>query len=180
MIAIIAILIGLLLPAIQKVRESAARMSCQNNLKQIGIALHNTHDVRNGFPTLCEGVINPATNSFYTRSTTPQGNEGRNTGLMHILPNLEQGPVYSQLSVAGTYNSVQVAPFGLTRDRAYYPPYLAQIPSFICPTNTKPASIWDTTTKWGLSSYAASVGDSIVNNHALKNSRGVFGLSKPR
>src|SRR5262245_14765754 len=79
-IAIIAILIGLLLPAVQKVRCSAARLHCANNLKQIGLALHNSMDTNNGLPS----------NGNYVWNGSGMTTTNAWSALARVLPFIEQ------------------------------------------------------------------------------------------
>ena len=97
-IAIIAVLVALLIPAVQKVREAAARSTCQNNLKQYGIAIHMYHDVNGKFPyggywgTWL--VWNKGTS---VRNSEPWRSDKRGNFVVLTLPYMEQGNVYNLL-----------------------------------------------------------------------------------
>jgi prepilin-type processing-associated H-X9-DG protein len=125
-IAIIAILIGLLLPAVQKVREAAARMSCSNNLKQMSLALHNCNDTHNRLP--------PMAGTFGSAYYAPL--------MFHILPFIEQDNVVKMAKWSGFTIPLWDTP-GPTAGS-----YLRQtyIKTYVCPTDPtrglNPATDW--------------------------------------
>lgn len=136
-IAIIAVLIGLLLPAIQKVREAANRLTCQNNMKQIGIALHNYHGAVRTFPpsrTALPGAIGQPAATFSAQA--------------YLLPYMEQDNVYKLIDFTANWNAPSNAVACAAIVKSYYcpsDPGLSQVP-----------------TGWAPSSYRANEGSSNV------------------
>ena len=119
-IAIIAILIGLLLPAVQNMRDAAARSSCQNNLKQIGLALQSYHDANHLFP------------SGYVSGVNEDGDDtGPGWGwAAALLPYLEQQPLFAQINLTLPIEAPQNAA-----------PRMTAVKSYLCPADTAPVTL---------------------------------------
>jgi prepilin-type N-terminal cleavage/methylation domain-containing protein/prepilin-type processing-associated H-X9-DG protein len=174
-IAIIAILIGLLLPAVQKVRESAARMSCTNNIHQIVLALHNYHDAYEKFPV---GVFNPYAydgNHICQDITYPFGPNWA----VYILPFIEQGNLYNSVNVNAYPGVPLLGPMGnynyAAMDRSWRAIRGATVKTYLCPSDGKtnipyndpngslngngnPGADAPIETGWARGNYAATMG----------------------
>jgi prepilin-type N-terminal cleavage/methylation domain-containing protein len=125
-IAIIAVLIALLLPAVQQAREAARRTQCKNNLKQLGLALHNYHDVARMFPP---GYVMQFTG---TGDGVLDGNWGWAT---YLLPYVDQAPLYNKLNPG---NATMTACVGDTSVGGCRTALQTSLPAFRCPSDTGP------------------------------------------
>jgi prepilin-type N-terminal cleavage/methylation domain-containing protein len=169
-IAIIAILIGLLLPAVQKVREAAARTQCQNNLKQLGLALHNYEGTRKLIP--CRETVHfGSTVPPMSPPGAPGPYGGRKSGLIDLLPYIEQAPLHSQIMGTNVSGGLTFNPGGPEPWNGTYTPWQARVPTFICPSDAPPPA-----SGAGRNNYMFCAGDSIdkITNNPTDNGRGMF------
>lgn len=139
-IAIIAILIALLLPAVQQAREAARRTQCKNNLKQIGLALHNYHDTHNILPAACYSAV-PGAPGIYGSGTYDDDGFG---WLCMLLPFVDQAPLYNQINPQGSpgiFESAAITQSHYGAGVTIVPGGDTIVPGYRCPSSTLPTHI---------------------------------------
>lgn len=159
-IGIIGILICLLLPATRLSREAARRMQCSNNLKQLGLALHNYHQAFQHLPSAMGGTAQGRTEL--------DGNSNRLSGNVALLPFLEHVALWDKISSTLEINKTLYPPMGPAPWVASYDPWREQIPALRC------ANSDHVTSKYGLTNYAFCIGDAARDVHLPQRPRGVF------
>jgi prepilin-type N-terminal cleavage/methylation domain-containing protein/prepilin-type processing-associated H-X9-DG protein len=180
-IAIIAILVGLLLPAVQKVREAAARMSCQNNLKQIALAAQNFHDANQRLPVGCFVPYAYDGNHNCQDITFPFGPNWA----VYILPFIEQGNLFNSVNVFAYPGVPLLGPFGnynyAAFDRSWRALRGATIKIYLCPSDgnnntpyVDPSGV-DTPREvgWARGNYAGTAGFT-DNDHTSDGGNALF------
>ncbi len=166
-IAIIAILIGLLLPAVQKVREAAARTQCQNNLKQIGLALHNHHGALDHFPAGYYAWYYGATGMNYV-AFPPSNVDLTYTGWqLQLLPYLEQQGVYAQSMTWLKANPENT-------DNDLYTACGFFLKTYNCPSNTRPKTFTYSGVVYEIESYMGCTGTNSGVNWSKPSMDGVL------
>ena len=156
-IAIIGILVGLLLPAVQAAREAARRMSCSNNFKQIGLAVHNYHSAYKQMPKHKSGTgIEPGTGfgygAGYVNESAVQNHEELSV-FVALTPFIENQATWEQIS-----NPLDPFPaMGPTPENPNYEPWQTNLPTLRCPSDPGVGL-----PSFGRTNYAASMGDSIL------------------
>jgi prepilin-type N-terminal cleavage/methylation domain-containing protein len=169
-IAIIGILVALLLPAVQAAREAARRMQCSNNLKQLGIAMHNYHNTYKFFPPLAVGTTGDT--SWDPGSCL--SNQERLSCFFHLLPFLEQGGLVDVIKAGGgAVCTSRVAPPGGPSPLRQWDPYRTRVTGFLCPSDGTGYKTYGQSGNARIN-YAFSVGDQMYNNVSDTNMRGVF------
>ena len=166
-IAIIGVLVGLLLPAVQAAREAARRMSCSNNFKQIGLAIHNYHSAFKQLPNQGTGTFFfPGRDVWDTNPGREISSNMRLSYMVGILPFVEQHALWEIMANPHSFNSdgsLHDNPpwqaFGPHPDRVQYPPYATEIPTFRCPSDPGVGL-----PSLGRTNYACCEGDSAVHS----------------